>query len=49
MKEMKRSTIDMPAELWAWLKKHAIDRGMKLREVIVAALSEYRERARGRK
>jgi hypothetical protein len=44
----KGTYVDLPEDLYLWIKHHAVDQGMSLRAVIQKALEDYRKRKGGK-
>jgi hypothetical protein len=40
-REVQRITVDLPADLYKWVRHQAVDEGRTLREITIDALERY--------
>jgi hemerythrin len=48
-KKMKGTFVELPEELYRWIKHHAVDQDVSLKAVVQKAIEEYRARKGGGK
>jgi len=48
-KRMKGTFVELPEDLYLWLKHHAVDQDISLKAVVQKALEEYRAKKGGGK
>ena len=46
---MKGTFVELPEDLYRWLKHHAVDQDMSLKAVVQKAIEEYRAKKGGDK
>jgi hypothetical protein len=48
-KKMKGTFVELPEDLYRWLKHHAVDQDISLKAVVQRAIEEYRVKRGGDK